>query len=141
MSCTFGRDRQTCERATKIRHVGNLLSKLANDGSFLSEPQDGLSLYLERTRVHLLSVQGNESCIALIGLDRREHGFGEVLYLQRILHADSNSGDIEHIQQQGAVVPYITQWILPSLGRVPINCLIPAVVLLKVRISPPLSEE
>lgn len=105
MSCTFVRDRQTCKRATKVRHGGNLLSKLANDGSFLSEPQDGLSLYLERTRVHLLSVQGNESCIALIGLDRREHGFGEVLYLQRILHADSNSGDIEHIQQQGAVVP------------------------------------
>ena len=105
MSCTFVRDRQTCERATKVRHGGNLLSKLANDGSFLSEPQDGLSLDLERTRVHLLSVQGNESCIALIGLDRREHGFGEVLYLQRILHADSNSGDIEHIQQQGAVVP------------------------------------
>lgn len=119
------------------------LVSLANDGSFLSEPQDGLSLYLERTRVHLLSVQGNESCIALIGLDRREQGFGEVLYLQRILHADSNSGDIEHIQQQGAVIPCrsITQWILPSLGRVPINCLIPAVVLLKVRISPPLSEE
>ena len=105
MSCTFVRDRQTCERATKVRHGGNLLSKLANDGSFLSEPQDGLSLDLERTRVHLLSVQGNESCIALIGLDRREHGFGEVLYLQRILHADSNSGDIEHIQQQGAVIP------------------------------------
>ena len=105
MSCTFVRDRQTCERATKVRHGGNLLSKLANDGSFLSEPQDGLSLDLERTRVHLLSVQGNESCIALIGLDRREHGFGEVLYLQRILHADSNSGDIEHIQQQGTVVP------------------------------------
>ena len=105
MSCTFVRDRQTCKRATKVRHGGNLLSKLANDGSFLSEPQDGLSLYLERTRVHLLSVQGNESCIALIGLDRREQGFGEVLYLQRILHADSNSGDIEHIQQQGAVIP------------------------------------
>ena len=68
MSCTFVRDRQTCKRATKVRHGGNLLSKLANDGSFLSEPQDGLSLYLERTRVHLLSVQGNESCIALIGL-------------------------------------------------------------------------
>ena len=32
-------------------------------------------------------------------------------------------------------------WILPSLGRAPINCLIPVVVLLKVRISPPLSEE
>ena len=105
MSRSFVRNRQACEGASKVRHGRNLLGKLANDGSFLSEPQDGLSLDLERTRVHLLSVQGNESCIALIGLDRREHGFGEVLYLQRILHADSNSGDIEHIQQQGAVVP------------------------------------
>ncbi len=34
MSCTFVRDRQTCKRATKVRHGGNLLSKLANDGSF-----------------------------------------------------------------------------------------------------------
>ena len=82
-----------------------LFSTFVSAGEFLSEPQYGLSLYLERTRVHLLSVQGNESCIALIGLDRREQGFGEVLYLQRILHADSNSGDIEHIQQQGAVIP------------------------------------
>ena len=105
MGRSFVRDRQAYEGASEIRHGRNLLGELTYDRSFLSEPQDSLSLHLERTRVHLLSVQGNESCIALIGLDRREHGFGEVLYLQRILHADSNSGDIEHIQQQGAVVP------------------------------------
>ena len=105
MSRSFVRNRQAYEGASEIRHGRNLLGELTYDRSFLSEPQDSLSLHLERTRVHLLSVQGNESCIALIGLDRREHGFGEVLYLQRILHADSNSGDIEHIQQQGAVVP------------------------------------
>ena len=105
MGRSFVRDRQAYEGASEIRHGRNLLGELTYDRSFLSEPQDSLSLHLERTRVHLLSVQGNESCIALIGLDRREQGFGEVLYLQRILHADSNSGDIEHIQQQGAVVP------------------------------------
>ena len=87
MGRSFVRDRQAYEGASEIRHGRNLLGELTYDRSFLSEPQDSLSLHLERTRVHLLSVQGNESCIALIGLDRREHGFGEVLYLQRILHA------------------------------------------------------
>ena len=105
MGCTFVRDRQTCEGATKVRHGSNLLGKLTYDGSLLSEPQDGLSLHLERQRIHFLSVQGDEPSIALIGLDGGEHGFGEILYLQRVLHADGNPGDIEHVQQQGTVVP------------------------------------
>ena len=100
----FVRDGQTSEGATKVRHGGNLLGKLTYDGSFLPEPQDGLSLYLERLRVHLLPVQGYEPCVDLVGLDGGEHGSGEVLYLQRVLHADSNPGDIKYVQQQDTVV-------------------------------------
>ena len=105
MSRSFVRNRQTSERATKVRHGGNLLGKLTYDRSLLSEPQDGFSLYLERLRVHFLTVQGYEPSVDLVSLDRGEHGSGEVLYLQRVFHADSNPCDIEHIQQQCAVVP------------------------------------
>ena len=62
-------------------------------------------MYLERLRVHFLTVQGYEPSVDLVSLDRGEHGSGEVLYLQRVFHADSNPCDIEHIQQQCAVVP------------------------------------
>ena len=105
MGRPFVRNRQTSERATKVRHGGNLLGKLTYDRSLLSEPQDGFSLYLERLRVHFLTVQGYEPSVDLVSLDRGEHGSGEVLYLQRILHADSNPGDIEQVQQHCAVVP------------------------------------
>lgn len=104
MGRSFVRDGQTYERASKVRHGGNLLGELTYDGSFLSEPQDGLSLHLERQRIHFLSVQGYEPSIVLIGLDCGEHGFGEILYLQRILHADGKPGNIEQVQQQGTVV-------------------------------------
>ena len=105
MSRTFVRDRQTCEGTSEVRHGRNLLGELSYDRSLLSEPQDSFSLNLERLRVHLLPIQGYEPSIDLIRLDCREHGSGEVLYLQRVFHADSNPCDIEHIQQQGAVVP------------------------------------
>lgn len=48
MGCLFVRNGQTYERTSKVRHDGNLLGELTYDGPFLSEPQDGLSLYLER---------------------------------------------------------------------------------------------
>lgn len=102
---TLVRDRQTSEGASEVRHSRNLLGKLAYNGSFLSEPQDSLALNLERLRIHFLSIQGYEPCVALIRFDRGEHGSGEVLYLQWVFHADSNSGDIEHVQQQSTVVP------------------------------------
>lgn len=105
MSRTFVRDRQTSERASEVRHSSNLLGELTYDRSLLSEPQDSFSLNLERLRVHLLPIQGYEPSIDLVRLDCREHGSGEILYLQRVFHANGNSGDIEHIQQQGAVVP------------------------------------
>ena len=105
MGRPFVRNRQTSERATKVRHGGNLLGKLTYDRSLLPEPQDSLSLYLERLRIHLLSVESYEPSVDLVCLDRGEHGSGEVLYLQRILHADSNPGDIEQVQQHCAVVP------------------------------------
>ena len=105
MGCTFVRDRQTCEGATKVRHGGNLLGKLTYNRSLLSESQDSFSLNFERLWVHLLPIQGYEPCIDFVGLDRGEHGSGEVLYLQRIFHADGNPGDIEHVQQQSTVVP------------------------------------
>ena len=105
MGRPFVRNRQTSERATKVRHGGNLLGKLTYDRSLLSEPQDGFSLYLERLRVHFLTVQGYEPSVDLVSLDRGEHGSGEVLYLQRVLHADGNPCDIKHVQQQGTVVP------------------------------------
>lgn len=105
MGRSFVRNRQTFERATEVRHGRNLLGKLAYDRSLLSEPQDGLSLHLERLRVHFLTVQGYEPSVDLVGFDCGEHDSGEVLYLQRVLHADSNFGDIEHVQQQSTVVP------------------------------------
>lgn len=105
MSRTFVRDRQTSERASEVRHGRNLLGELAYDRSLLSKPQDSFSLNLERLRVHLLPIQGYEPSVDLVRLDCREHGSGEILYLQRVFHADSNPSDIEHIQQQGAVVP------------------------------------
>lgn len=105
MSRSFVRNRQACEGASKVRHGRNLLGKLTYDRSLLPEPQDSLSLYLERLRIHLLSVESYEPSVDLVCLDRGEHGSGEVLYLQRILHADSNPGDIEQVQQHCAVVP------------------------------------
>ena len=105
MSRSFVRNRQACEGASKVRHGRNLLGKLTYDRSLLPEPQDSLSLYLERLRIHLLSVESYEPSVDLVSLDRGEHGSGEVLYLQRILHADSNPGDIEQVQQHCAVVP------------------------------------
>ena len=104
MSRSFVRNRQAYEGASEIRHGRNLLGELTYDRSLLSEPQDGLPLHLERLRVHFLPVQGYEPSIAFVGLDRGEHGSGEVLYLQRVLHADSNSGDIEQVQQHCAIV-------------------------------------
>ena len=105
MSRSFVRNRQACEGASKVRHGRNLLGKLTYDRSLLPEPQDSLSLYLERLRIHLLPVESYEPSVDLVSLDRGEHGSGEVLYLQRILHADSNPCDIKHVQQQGTVVP------------------------------------
>ena len=105
MSRSFVRNRQACEGVSEVRHGRNLLGKLTYDRSLLSEPQDSLSLYLERLRIHLLSVESYEPSVDLVSLDRGEHGSGEVLYLQRILHADSNPGDIEQVQQHCAVVP------------------------------------
>ena len=105
MGCPFVRDRQTSEGASEVRHGGNLLGKLTYDGSLLSEPQDGLSLNLKGQRIHPLSVQGYEPSVDLVSLDRGEHGSDKVLYFQRVLHTDSKSGDIEHIQQQGTVIP------------------------------------
>ena len=105
MDRTFIRDRQTSERASEVRHGSNLLGELPYDRSLLPEPQDSLSLYLERWRIHLLSVESYEPSVDLVSLDRGEHGSGEVLYLQRIFHADSNPCDIKHVQQQGTVVP------------------------------------
>lgn len=104
MGRSFVRNRQAYEGASEIRHGRNLLGELTYDRSLLSEPQDGLPLHLERLRVHFLPVQGYEPSIAFVGLDRGEHGFGKVLYLQRVLHADSNSGDIEQVQQHCAIV-------------------------------------
>ena len=72
--------------------------------SVLPEPQDCLTLYLEGLRIHLLSVESYEPSVDLVSLDRGEHGSGEVLYLQWVLHADSNSGDIEQVQQHCAIV-------------------------------------
>ena len=105
MSRAFVRNRQTSEGASEIRHSSNLLGELTYDRSLLSEPQDSLSLYLERLRIHLLPVESYEPSVDLVSLDRGEHGSGEVLYLQRILHTDSNPGDIEQVQQHCAVVP------------------------------------
>ena len=105
MSRTFVRDRQTGEGVSEVRHGGNLLGKLTHYGSLLAKPQDSLSLDFERLRVHLLPIHGYEPSIDLIRLDCGEHGSGEVLYLQRVLHADGNSGDIEHVQKQSTVVP------------------------------------
>lgn len=104
MDRTFIRDRQTSQRASEVRHSRNLLGELPYDRSLLPEPQDSLSLYLERLRIHLLSVESYEPSVDLVSLDSGEHGSGEVLYLQRILHADSNPCDIKHVQQQGTVV-------------------------------------
>lgn len=105
MGRTFVRDGQTSERASEVRHGGNLLGELTYNRSLLPKPQDGLSLYLEGKRIHLLSVESYESCVDLVRLDRGEHGSGEVLYLQRVLHADGNPCDIEQIQQHRAVIP------------------------------------
>lgn len=102
---TFIRDRQTSKRASEIRYGRNLLGELTYDRSLLSEPQDGLSLDLERLRVHLFPVQGYESGVDLVRFDRGEHGSGEVFYFQRVFHTDSNPGDIEQVQQHCAVVP------------------------------------
>ena len=104
MDRTFIRDRQTSERASEIRHGRNLLGELTYDRSLLPEPQDCLTLYLEGLRIHLLSVESYEPSVDLVSLDRGEHGSGEVLYLQWVLHADSNSGDIEQVQQHCAIV-------------------------------------
>ncbi len=71
----------------------------------MPKPQDSFSLNFKRLRVHFLPIQSDKPCIDFVGLDRGEHGSGEVLYLQRIFHADGNPGDIEHVQQQSTVVP------------------------------------
>ena len=105
MGCTFVRNRQACEGVSEVRHGRNLLGKLTYDRSLLSEPQDSLSLYLERLRIHLLSVESYEPSVDLVSLDRGEHDSGEVLYLQWVLHADSNPGNIEQVQQHRAVIP------------------------------------
>lgn len=84
MSRAFVRDRQTSEGASEVRYGGNLLGKLTYDRSFLSEPQDSLSLNFKGQRIHPLSVQGYESSVDLVRLDRGEHGSGKVLYLQRL---------------------------------------------------------
>ena len=142
MSRSFVRNRQACEGASKVRHGRNLLGKLTYDRSLLPEPQDSLSLYLERLRIHLLSVESYEPSVDLVSLDRGEHGSGEVLYLQRILHADSNPGDIEQVQQHCAVVPgRFHDTVDTAVFGKSTDKLLDPVVLLKVRISPPLSEE
>ena len=105
MDRTLVRHRKTNERLPEVRHGGELLGNLPYDRSFLTEPQNGLALHLERLRIHLLPIQGYEPCVDFVGLDRGEHGSGKVLYLQRVLHANGNPGDIEHVQQQGTVVP------------------------------------
>lgn len=105
MGCPFVRDRQTSEGASEVRHGGNLLSKLTDDRPLLAKSQNSLSLHFERHRIHLLSIQGYEPCVDPVRLDRGKHRSGEVLYLQRVLHADSNPGNIEQVQQQGTIVP------------------------------------
>ena len=105
MDCTLVRDRKTNEGTTEVRHGGNLLGELTYDRSFLAESQDGVTLHLERLRIHLLPIQGNEPGIDLVRLDRGEHGSGEILYLQRVFHTDRDSGSGEQIQQHCAVIP------------------------------------
>ena len=70
----------------------------------LPEPQDSLSLYLERLRIHLLSVESYEPSVDLVCLDRGEHGSGEVLYLQRILKADGYPCFGKQIDEQRTVI-------------------------------------
>lgn len=105
MDRSFVRDGKTCEGSSEVRHGGNLLSELTYDRSLLAKPQDCFPLHLERLRIHLLPIKGYEPGVDLVGLDRGEHSSGEVLYLQRVLHADSNPGNIEQVEEQCAVVP------------------------------------
>ena len=105
MDRTFVRDGKTCERASEVRHGSDLPGELTYDRPLLPQSQDGLALHPERLRIHLLSIQGYEPGVRLVRLDRGEQGSGEVLYLQRVFHTDSNPGDMEQVQQQRAVIP------------------------------------
>lgn len=59
---------------------------------------------LEWCRSHSLTMQGNETGINLVCLDNRVHDTCKVLYLQRILHADSKAYLGKQIDKQHTVV-------------------------------------
>ena len=104
MDCALVRDWKALNGALEIGQSRSLLVELPHHSPLLFESQDGLALHLEWGRGHLLPVKSYEPGIKDICLDNREHGPGEVLYLERVLHTDRYPGGAEKIKQHRAVV-------------------------------------
>lgn len=98
-------NRQNIKRVREILCGGKLFFELSQDGALLFEKHKGLRGDFVRFRLHPLSVKGYEPRVCAVGLGHCEHGLGEVLYLQRIFHADRYPGFGKQIEEQCAVRP------------------------------------
>lgn len=103
--------------------------------------QDGVAPHLEWGWTHLLPLECYASGVENIRLDDGEHCPREVLYPELVLLADGYSGGTEQVEQHCAVVvgglhDAVHVW---NAQKVPMNFLIPAMVLSNVRVH--LSEE
>ncbi len=104
MDCPLVRNRQTLNGTLEVGQCSPLLVELPHHSPLLFEPKDGVALHLKRGRGHLLPIESYEPGVEHIRLDDGEHCPREVLYLERVLHADCYPGGAEKIKQHRAVV-------------------------------------
>lgn len=102
--CALVRDGRALNGTLKVGQSRPLLVELPQDCPLLFEPKDGIALHLEWGRGHLLPVERDEPVVEDISLDDGEHCPREVLYLERVLHADRYPGGAEQVEQHRAVV-------------------------------------
>lgn len=94
---------QHIKRVCEVFCGGKLFLELSKDGTLLFEEHEGLRWDFVRLRPHPLPVKRYEPRVSAVCLGHCEHGLGEVLYLQRIFHADRYSGFGKQIEEQRAV--------------------------------------
>lgn len=98
-------NRQNIKRVREVLCGGELFLELPQDCALLFEQHKRLGGDFVRLRLHPFSVKGYEPCIGTVRLGYGEHGFGEVLYLQRIFHTDCYLGFGKQIEKHCAVGP------------------------------------
>ncbi len=96
-------NRQNIKRVREVPCGGKLFLELSQDSALLFKKHESLRWNFVRLRLHPLSVKGYEPRICSVCLGYGEHGLGEVLYLQRILHADRDTRLGQQIEKQGTV--------------------------------------